>query len=115
MGKHTLFMLNPWFEEDGQGPYYCPDCGIVEGFLVYSPEIRNAIDIIAVEFPRPREEIVKFLGMENQDSPVLVLDDTAQVPEGARKSFTTGKNFITDPIQICNYLGELYNGVKPHP
>jgi len=115
MAKHTLFMLNPWFEKDGQGPYYCPDCGVVEGFLAYSPEIRNAIEIISVDFVRPRDEIVKHLGLENQDSPVLVLAEGLQVPEGARQSLSTGKSFIDDAIQICNFLGEVYNGVKPHP
>ncbi|MEN8198608.1 MAG: DUF3088 family protein [Thermodesulfobacteriota bacterium] len=115
MAKHTLFMLNPWFEEDGQGPYYCPDCGVVEGFLFYSPEIRNEIEIILVDFPRPRDEIVKHLGLENQDSPVLVLDDGTEKPEGAQQSMSTGKIFINDAIQICNFLGETYKGVKPHP
>lgn len=115
MGKHRLFMLNPWVEEDGQGPYYCPDCGVVEGFLTYSPGIRDEIEIIAVDFPRPRPEIVKDLGLENQDSPVLVLDEAAQAPEGARQSLSTGKMFIDDAIQICNFLGEQFNAVKPHP
>jgi hypothetical protein len=115
MGKHALFMLNPWVEADGQGPYYCPDCGVVEGFLAYSPEIRNQIDIILVDFPRPRNEIVKHLGLENQDSPVLILAEETQLPEAARQSLSTGKKFINDAIQICNFLAETYNGVKPHP
>ena len=108
-------MLNPWQEEDGRGPYYCPDCGVVEGFLVYSPEIRDEIDIVAVDFPRPRDEIVELLGLENQDSPVLVLADGTPPPEGARQSMSTGKSFINDPLAICNFLAETFNGIKPHP
>ncbi len=115
MGKHTLFTLNPWFEEDGQGPYYCPDCGVIEGFLAFSPEVRNEIEVVSVDFPRPRNEIVKQLGLENQSCPVLVLDDGAQIPEETRQSLSTGKKFISNAIQICNFLGETYNGVKPHP
>ena len=115
MAKHTLFMLAPWFEGEGQGPYYCPDCGVVEGFLFYSPEIRSEIEIITVDFERPRQEIVKHLGLENQNSPVLVLDGEGQIPEDAQQSLSTGKKFLNDPIQICNFLGEMYNGVKPHP
>jgi len=114
MAKHTLFMLAPWFEEDGQGPYYCPDCGVVEGFLYYSPEVRDEIEIVTVDFPRPRNEIVKYLGLENQDSPVLVLADEGPIPKDARQSLSTGKKFLNDPIQICNFLGDIYNGVKPH-
>lgn len=108
-------MLAPWFEGEGQGPYYCPDCGVVEGFLFYSPEIRSEIEIITVDFERPRQEIVKHLGLENQNSPVLVLDGEGQIPEDAQQSLSTGKKFLNDPIQICNFLGEMYNGVKPHP
>ena len=115
MAKHTLFMLNPWIEADGLGPYYCPDCGVVEGFLAYSPEIRNHLEIVFVDFKRPRDEIVKYLGLEHQNSPVLVLNEEQQIHEGALQSQSTGKYFIDDAMQICNFLSETYNGVTPHP
>lgn len=115
MEKYTLFMLNPWYEADGKGPYYCPDCGVIEGFLAYSPEIRNKIKIISVNFLKPRNEIVSHLGLENQDCPVLIFDDEALIPDGTQQSMSTGKNFINDSIEICNFLGETFNGVKPHP
>lgn len=114
MAKDILFMLDPWLDEDGSGPYYCPDCGVVEGFLFYSPGIRTELEIIPVEFPRPRAQIVALLGLENQSSPVLVLDDAAPVPEGARQSLTTGTWFIDDAQLICTYLAERYNGIMPH-
>ena len=114
MGKHTLFMLNPWMEGE-EGPYYCPDCGVVEGFLYYTPEIREKIEIISVEFARPRDEIVGMIGLENQSSPVLVLDDVADPPEYAQHSMSTGKWFINDALALCNFLAESYGGVKPHP
>ena len=115
MQKHTLFMLNPWTEEDGQGPYYCPDCGIVEGFLYYSPELREKIDIVAVDFPRPRDMIVECIGMENQGSPVLVLADGNVDFEGVKQSMSTGRKFINDSLAICNFLGKTYNCILPHP
>ena len=34
MERPILFMLNPWFDNGNQGPFYCPDCGIVEGLLL---------------------------------------------------------------------------------
>ncbi|MEN8190154.1 MAG: DUF3088 family protein [Thermodesulfobacteriota bacterium] len=115
MAKHKLFTLNPWIEDDDQGPYYCPACGVVEGFLVYSPEIREEIEIISVDFPRPRPLIVELLGQENQSSPVLVLDDETPMADGIQQSLSTGKKFINDEIAICNFLAATYNGVKPHP
>lgn len=108
-------MLKPWFEEGGLGPYYCPDCGVVEGFLFYSPAIRKKIDIVEVDFPRPREEIIGLLGLENQDSPVLVLAEEGPQPVRARQSLSTGRKFISDALEICNFLAETYNGVRPHP
>jgi hypothetical protein len=115
MGKHVLYMLNPWTKADGQGPFYCPDCGVVEGFLAYSPEVRSGIEIIHVAYQRPRSLVVEALGEENQGSPVLVLADGTDLPEGAKKSFSTGRYFIDDAIGICDFLGEIFNAVRPHP
>lgn len=108
-------MLNPW-KNGEDGPYYCPDCGVVEGFFAYTPQARKRVEIIAVDFPRPRPAIVAALGEENQSSPVLVLaPETAKIPPSARKSMTTGAWFIDDAVEICNYLGTACNGVLPHP
>jgi len=115
MEKPMLFMLNSWFEDGDAGPFYCPDCGIVEGFLAYNPDIREQLEIISVDFKRPRPKIIEYLGEENQGSPVLILDDSNQLPEGAKKSFSTGKAFIDEPLLMCNYLVERFKGVKPHP
>ncbi len=115
MGKPKLFMLNPWLEDDDSGPYYCPDCGVVEDFLTYSPDIRDKIEIINVDFARPRNAIVALLGLEHQDSPVLVLDEDAAGGEGVVQSMSTGRKFINDPLVICTFLVDLYGGVKPHP
>ncbi len=115
MGKPVLLMLNPWFDDGDIGPFYCPACGTVEGFLAYNPAIRKQLEIIFVDFKRPRPKIIKYLGEENQGSPVLVLDDSDQVPDGAKKSLSTGKTFVDDPTLICNYLGSRFKGVRPHP
>ena len=115
MQKHTLFMLSPWHEDDGSGPYYCPDCGVVEGFLYYSPKIRAEIEVVTVDFARPRNAIVECLGLEHQDSPVLVLAKSTNPPADALQSMSTGTYFINDPLAICTYLATVYAGVLPHP
>jgi len=114
MEKHMLFMLTPWFE-NRQGPFYCPDCGVVEGFFVYSPEVRDKIEIISVAYQRPRQRVIEHLGAENQGCPVLVIADNIQIPEGAKKSLSTGRAFIDDSKLICEYLGKFFDSVKPHP
>ena len=115
MEKPRLYMLNPWKDAGGQGPFYCPDCGVVEGFLAYSPEVRKNIEIIHVDYQRPRPLIVDALGAENQGSPVLVLGEGTDLPKIAKKSFSTGRYLIDDALGICNFLGENFNAVKPHP
>ena len=115
MAKHILFTLSPWVEGDGQGPYYCPDCAAVEGFLHYSPQIRDQIEIRHVNFPRPRPEIVALLGEENQSCPVLVLAEEVGAVPLALKSKATGRQFINDARAICNFLATAYHGIKPHP
>jgi hypothetical protein len=78
-------------------------------------DIREQLEIIFVEFKRPRPKIIEYLGEENKGSPVLVLDDSSQIPDGAKKSLSTGKTFIDDPLLICDYLGKRFKGVRPHP
>jgi hypothetical protein len=73
------------------------------------------MDIIHVDFQRPRPEIIEQLGEENQGSPVLVLPDDSVSFEGVKKSMTTGKSFIDDSQSICNFLVHTYNGILPHP
>lgn len=115
MKKPVLYMLNPWYDTPDQGPFYCPDCGVVEGFFIYNPEIREQVDIIHVDFQRPRPEIIEQLGEENQGSPVLVLPDDSVPFDGIRKSLSTGKPFIDDALSICRYLARTYHGISPHP
>ncbi len=115
MGKHTLILLNHWHDEDGTGPFYCPDCATAEGFLRYAPEVEKQIQILKVDFPRPRKEIIDLIGETNQESPVLILDESASVPSSAKRSLETGKAFISDISDICDYLGREFNCVRPHP
>ena len=73
------------------------------------------IDIVHVDFQRPRQEVVEKLGIENQECPVLVLGRDVESPENAKKSFSTGRYFIDDPVGICDFLGKTFGGIRPHP
>jgi len=53
-------MLNSWFDDGDIGPFYCPDCGIIEGFLAYNPDIRE-------QFYLPRNILFHFLLMRYGD------------------------------------------------
>lgn len=115
MERHLLFQLNPWFEENGDGPFYCPDCGIVEGFFRYSPEVQEKLEIHHIDFQRPRHDVIAVLGEENQGCPVLVLARGVDAPAGAKTSMSTGRFFLDDPVAICDFLGRTFQVPRPHP
>jgi len=115
MGKHVLFLLNPGFHDEKGGPFFCPECSAVEGFLKYAPEVEKQLAVRRVEFKKPRKEIVGLIGATNQKCPVLVLDEASVRPPEAKKSEETGRAFISGSIQICEFLGRAFGVVRPHP
>jgi hypothetical protein len=115
MQKHVLFMLKPGFYDEKGGPFFCPGCAAVEGFLKYAPQVEKQLDVRRIEFPRPRREIVELIGAANQGCPVLVLDAVSPLPAEAIKSAETGKAFISGATQICEFLGRTFGVVRPHP
>lgn len=115
MAKSTLFLLKPGFYDDKGGPFFCPDCAAVEGFLKYAPEVERKLDVCRVDFPRPRKDIVAMIEAENQSCPVLVLTEGDSVPAEAKRSLETGKAFISGSLQICEFLGRTFGAARPHP
>jgi len=79
-----LFLLKADFQDVNRNPeakYFCRDCTPIEGLLSYYPELRNEIEVVYVDFARPRKVLVDLLGEENQGCPVLVLDDGSFINE----------------------------------
>ena len=114
MSKHQLFLLKPGFNDDQGGPFFCPDCAVVEGFLSYAPGLASELDIHRIAFQRPRLDLVAQLGAANQGCPVLVLAETAGQPPDAKRSEETGKAFISGSTAICDYLGRIFSVARPH-
>lgn len=105
--KDKLFIMKPGFVNAGLGPYYCGDSVSVEGFLSFFPEVREKVEVIYIEFPRPRTAIVDLIGEDNQSVPVLVLADKSSTDNPAVE---TGKQkyFIADEKEIRNYLSAQF-------
>ena len=114
MTKHLLFLLKPGFNDDQGGPFFCPDCAALEGFLSYVPEVASQLDIRRVAFQRPRQELIAELGTANQGCPVLVLAETTNPPPEAKCSAETGKAFISGSTAISDYLGRIFSVARPH-
>ncbi len=115
MGKLTLFLLKPDFMDGEGGPYFCPACARVEGFLRYVPEMESLVDVRRIEFPRPRPEVVDLLGPSNQGCPVLVLDALDPLPPGAKRSEESGRAYIDNSTAICDFLGRTFGVMRAHP
>lgn len=57
------------------------------------------IDVQRLDFPKPRNELIKLLGEDDQWLPVLI----------------TATLKIHDPIEIVNYLASHFGGAAIHP
>ena len=115
MSKMVLFLLKPGFTDDKGGPWFCPGCAGVEGFLKFAPSVEPRLEVRRIDFPRPRKEIVELIGAENQGCPVLVLEKGAAAPPEAKTSVETGRAFIAGTESICDFLGRTFGVVRPHP
>jgi hypothetical protein len=108
-----LFLLHPgWTDEQG-GPWYCPPGAVIEGVLGFYPKLREQLEILYLDHPRPRAAVIDQVGEEHQSCPILVLDGQIDWPE-AQVSETTGRRFLQDEA-IIPYLAARYGIGRPHP
>jgi hypothetical protein len=112
--KDQLYLLRPGFVNAGLGPLYCSDSAPVEGVLSFFPELRTLLDVHYLEFPRPREPLVKALGDQNQSLPVLILAADRKVKDAELEpSSANGKAYFGDEKQIRQYLSTQYGLPQP--
>jgi len=97
--KPKLFLLKPDFIDNQKGAngqkYFCSPCTLIAGLLSYYPHLKNEMEVIYVDYIRPRNVIIELIGEENQSCPVLVIDPNKKV-------------FINEPDEIINYLSSSY-------
>lgn len=97
-----LFLIKPGFGDPRRNSakhYFCPPCTMLEGVLSFYPELREKLDVIYVDFERPRQAIVDLIGEEHQSCPVLILEDGT---------------FINDPDFITDHLAKKYGVPYAH-
>ena len=109
MTTDKLFLLKPDFRKGEEGPFYCPECALVEGVLSFYPKLRHKLEVQYVDFAKPRAAVVAELGEANQGCPVLVLadgkrllDTSLEIKEG------NGRRFISNEAHIRRYLAATY-------
>ncbi len=108
-----LLLLNPGWTDDEGGPWYCPAGAVIEGVLAFHPALRDQLDILYLDHPRPRPAVIALVGEDHQSCPVLVLDGGFDWPE-AETSRTTGRRFLRDGA-IIPYLAARHGIARPHP
>lgn len=115
-----LFLLKPDFPDErlslpGQ-TYYCPDCARIEGILHYYPFLRDRMEVIYVDFPRPRGPLAALLGPMHQDCPALVFSpEDDPWPLSGQFTYAGGRHFTNDTMVIARFFGEKWGVSLPHP
>lgn len=115
-----LFLLNPDFQDvkvDGTTqPYYCPHNAMIEGLLKYYPHLRNKLEIIYIDFPRPRKQLVELIGEEHQGSPCLVISkEHSKMVDTSYFNVYDNYIFVNKKELIARYLADKYHIGKLHP
>ncbi|USQ95574.1 DUF3088 family protein [Caulobacter sp. RL271] len=113
MARDTLYLLNTRFEKDG-ALRFCPDCAMMEGYLATYPQLREVLDIVRVDYARPRPALVERLGEDHQNAPTLILGESAPDagPHGEIQS-AGGLSFLTDARPITRWLAAKYGLAAP--
>jgi len=112
--RDTLFIIAAPFEDAAlDGTWFCTACATMEGALLANPHWARAIDVRRSAFPRPRHDIIGFIGDDNQSMPVLVLAGSSTPPVDAKEA--EGAFFLDEPKSITSYLASAYGGAGPHP
>lgn len=113
MAKDTLYLLPMSFDKEGQHRF-CPDCAMMEGYLAAFPQLRDLLDIVRVDYPRPRPVLVERLGEDHQNAPTLILAQAAPDagPHGEIQS-ANGLRFLSDARPITRWLAAKYDLPAP--
>lgn len=113
MARDTLYLLKTSFERDGV-LRFCPDCAMMEGYLAAHPQLRDALDIVYVDYARPRALLVERLGEDHQNAPTLILAEPAPDagPHGEIQE-AGGLSFLSDARPITRWLADRYGLAAP--
>jgi Protein of unknown function (DUF3088) len=111
--KDQLFVLRPGFDDKG-ATYFCPYSAQVIGFLTYYPDVRRSVDLVELEFPKPRRPLSDLLDEQHQSAPMLVLAGEPEDVDGVDVGEVNGRKFIEKTIQILRYLATLSGVPLPH-
>ena len=114
-----LFLLRPDFIDptiDDHTKFYCPHNAMLVGVIQYYPKLKELLEIIYIDFKRPRNQLIELVGEENQDSPSLVINKN-EVDKNIDVSYFSSRGdylFVNDEFLIAKYLSAKYDIGIPH-
>jgi hypothetical protein len=111
--KDRLFVLRPGFDDKGVR-YFCPYSAQVIGFLTYYPQVRDTLDVIELDYAKPRAPLANLLGEAHQAAPMLVLGDTPVETEDVTIAEANGHKYVEKTLQILRYLASTRGVPLPH-
>jgi hypothetical protein len=111
--KDKLFVLRPGFDENGV-TYFCPFSAQVIGFLSYYPQVRDSVELVELEFAKPRKPLVDLVGENHQSAPMLVFaSEPVSVPH-VKIGEANSRKFVEKTIEILRYLAATRSVPAPH-
>jgi hypothetical protein len=111
----TLFLFRPGFL-DRYARWFCPYSAQVVGMLTYYPAVRASLEVVELDFPRPRQPMIDLVGPDHQAAPILVLAQDAAEVEVPRVTIgrAQGRRFVEKTIEILRYLAATRGVPGPH-
>ena len=111
--KDKLFVLRPGFEDNGV-TYFCPFSAQVIGFLIYYPQVKDSVELVELEFAKPRQPLVDLVGEGHQAAPMLVLAGKPVNVPNVKIGEANSHQFVEKTIEILRYLAATRSVPAPH-
>jgi hypothetical protein len=115
VSRDKLFLLKPGFSDPAypDQTFYCWHCALIEGILASFPNLGQELNVVRIDWARPRTEVVELIGADNQSLPVLVLADGGTSP--LQTGVHQGRAFVAEKDRILAVLTERHGFPEPHP
>ncbi|MBA3464113.1 MAG: DUF3088 family protein [Deltaproteobacteria bacterium] len=111
--KDTLYVLRAGFT-DQTTAFFCPYSAQVIGFLAYYPHVKDSLEIVEIDFPKPRHPLSDVLGDDHQSAPMLVLGGEPTPVPNVNRQVSNGHHFVEKTIEILRYLAATRSVPGPH-
>ncbi|WP_310620779.1 DUF3088 domain-containing protein [Flexibacterium corallicola] len=113
--KDLLFLLEPGFVNPAypNQRFYCWQCALIEGVLMSFPQLGEHLEVIRINWPKPRQQLIDLVGEKNQKAPLMVLREGET--SAYRNGIYNGRAFINDKHNILAALAERHAFPHAHP